>query len=368
MNKEKANDLIRKLANAARSLVRSRTLLESTLFPVRTYMALGLYNLYEKEYEVIKEVAKRKTPEKIGKSQKVLNAEVNQKTQFSIIVGYLVGREQIRMDGKLEEYGGEEEDAARLTFLLEFWERTTKAYRNDGKLLVGDSGGALKILDSPTVEELNNQLVSVGKQERDKIKRMIALLQSYLYLANYESRGGVFNHGPYPISKDERLVVREFIHLNKHTCDENLRTRSPYPNIAVVMRLKNTRVSFNEVGTMFTDPVNYMDNVTAINLFTNQGNIECVGVKEANALSEFAEKSTKELFTKIARWSHEKKIVAGALQYSDLSCYAKIGGVKYEHGLTERCINHYLPKMLEIKVHPFAERFSSRDQLFSQIP
>jgi hypothetical protein len=367
MNERKANDFIRKLSDAAKSLIQSRTLLESTLFPVRTYMALGLYNLYEREYEVIREITKRKNAEEIGKSQKTLNAEINQKTQFSIIVGYLVGREQIRIDGYLEEYGGEKEDTIRLTFLLEFWEKFTKAYRNDGKLLVSESDGALRILESATVEELNTQLVPVNQQEKDRIKRMIALLQSYLYLANYESRGGVFNHGPYHISKDETLVVREFIHLDKHTCDENLRTQAPYPNIAVVMKLKNTKVSFNEVGTIFTEPVNYINHVTAINLFTTQGNIECVGVKEANILSEFAEKATKELFSKIAGWSHEKKVIAGALQYSDLSSYAKLGGIKYEHSLTERCLNRYLPKMLRIKVHPFVDRFFSTDHIFSQI-
>jgi len=368
MNKEKANDLLRKFSDATRSLVESRTLLESTLFPVQAYMALGLYNLFEREYEVIKEVLKRKSAEEVGKSQKVLNAEINQKTQFSILVGYLVGREQVIMDGNLEEYGGEREDAKRLLFLLDFWERSTRSYRNDGKLLVGESNGSLRILDEATVVDLNEQLVPASHDVKDRTKRMIALLQLYLYLANYESRGGVFNHGPYPLNKNETLVVREFIHLDKHTCDESLQKPPPYSNIAVVMRLRNTEVFFNEVGTIFVDSVDYMNNVTAINLFTRQKTTECVGVKEADALSEFAEKATKELFTKIARWNRRKKIIAGALQYSDLSCYAKVAGINYEHCLTERCTNHYLPKILKMNAHPFMKRFSSKTQLFSRIP
>jgi hypothetical protein len=330
-------------------------------------MSLGLYNLFEREYEVIKELLKRKTAEEVGRSQKVLNAEINQKTQFSIIVGYLVGREQVIMDGNLDKYGGEEKDAKRLMFLLDFWERSTKAYRNDGKLLVSNSNGAIRILDDKLVSVINEQLAPAGSPEINKIKRMIPLLQTYLYLANYESRGGVFNHGPYPLGNGELLVVREFIHLNKHTCDENMQSRSPHSNIAVAMRLKDTRVSFNDVGTIFTDPVDYMSHVTAINLFTRQGTIECLGVQEADVLSEFAEKATKELFIKITRWSHEKKIIAGALQYSDLSCYAKLGGIQYRHGLTERCLKHYLPRMLKMKAHPFMNRFSSKSLLFSRI-
>lgn len=368
MNKEKANYHLRRLSDAAWSLVQSRTLLESTLFPVQSYMALGLYNLFEREYGVIKEILKKNTAEEVGRSQKVLNAEINQKTQFSIIVGYLVGREQVIIDGNLEKYGGEKEDARRLKFLLDFWEKSARAYRNDGKLLVTESNGAIKILDDKAVVDLNEQLISVSRDVKGRIKRMVALMQSYLYLANYESRGGVFNHGPYPVANDEMLVVREFIHLDKHTCEEDVQKRPPYSNIAVVMRLKNTNIFFNEVGTIFTDPVDYMKNATAINLFTQQRTTECVGVKEAYALSEFAGKATKELFTKIARWNRERKIIAGALQYSDLSSYAKVAGVKYEHGLTERCMNYYLPKMLKMDAHPFMSKFSSQSQLFSEIP
>lgn len=363
---EEANSLIERFSDAARSIVHSRTLLESTLFPVRSYMALGLYNLFEREYEVIKEIMRRKTAEEVGRAQKVLNSEINQKTQFSIIVGYLVGREQVILDGNLEEYG-EEEDAEKLKFLLDFWEKSTKVYRNDGNLLVTDSNGAIRILDDKTVDDLNEQLVPVSRDTKRKIKRMAALLQSYLYLANYESRGGVFNHGPYEVAGNEVLVVREFIHLGKHTYGKGVQTKPPYHNIAVVMRLKNTNVRFNEVGTIFTEPVDYIDNITALNMFTEQNSIQCVDVKRADAVSEFAEKVLMELFMEISKWNREKRIVAGALQYSDLSSYAKVAGVKYEHSLTERCLDYYLPKMLEIDAHPFMRKFSSTKQLFSPI-
>jgi hypothetical protein len=366
LNTEEANKMIKKLSDATRKFIHSRTLLESNLFPVRSYMALGLYNLYEREYKLIKEITKKKSPEKIGKESKILNSEINQKTQFSIIVGYLVGREQVIIDGNLEDYGDGVYDAEKTKFLFDHWKRFSKIYRNDGNLLVGDSNGVISILDRKNVNELNDELTSFDSSTKYKIMKMAAFLQSYLYLANYESRGGVFNHGPYKID-DEMLLVREFIHLGKNTYGNIIRSKPSYPNIAIAMRLKDVDLQINEVGTVFIDPVDYADNITALSLFIKKGTLEKIDVNHADYISRSSKENMMKLFMEIEKWDREKKITAGALQYSDLSSYAKTAGIRYKHNLTERCMKEYLPKMMKSNAHDFMLKFSSKENLFSPI-
>lgn len=366
MNTRQTNEIINKLSGSTKNFIKSRTLLESSLFPVRSYMALGLYNLFENEYDLIREITKTASPKKIGKESKILNSEINQKTQFSIIVGYLVGREQVILDGNLEDYGGEDYDAEKIKFLFDFWLKFSKAYRNDGNLLVEDSDETISLLDEKVVDEVNEKLIAADAKKKKKILRMAAFLQSFLYLANYESRGGVFNHGPYDVG-DEVLVIREFIHIGKHTYGDVSQAPPPYSNIAIGMRLKDSQIQINEVGTIQIEPVNYIDNITGINIFTRNSSLEEINLNQADKISKSAKSNMTKLFMEINEWDRRRKIIAGALQYSDLTSYAKIADIEYEHSLTERCYNDYLPEMMKKNAHEFMKKFSSREQLFSPI-
>ena len=366
MNNKEANNLINILSDATRNFIASRTLLESNLFPVRSYMALGLYNLFEQEYDLIKKITKKKTPEELGKESKKINSEINQKTQFSLIVGYLVGREQVIMDGNIDKYGDKEHDAKKINFLFDFWKRYSKTYRNDKKLLVRDSNDEILILDRNDVEEVNDDLISVDDETKNKILRMAAYFQSYLYLANFESRGGVFNHGPYPVD-DEYLVVREFVHLGKNTYGDISQERFPLNNLAIAMRLKDVEIKINEIGTIFLDPVDYLDNIAAINLFTQEKTLKKVKTAIVDRFSKITRNNMMKLFLEIRKWSRRQKILAGALQYSDLTSYSKSADIDYKRGLTDECMELYLPQMIKRNAHPFMKKFSSKEQLFSPI-
>jgi len=329
-------------------------------------MALGLYNLFEQEYDLIKKITKKKTPEELGKESKKINSEINQKTQFSLIVGYLVGREQVIMDGNIDKYGDKEHDANKIKFLFDFWKRYSKTYRNDKKLLVHDSNDEILILDRKVVEEVNDDLIPVDNDTKNKIIRMAAYFQSYLYLANFESRGGVFNHGPYPFD-DEYLVIREFVHLGKNTYGDISQERFPLNNLAIAMRLKDVDIKINEIGTIFINPVDYLNNITAVSLFTQEKTIKIVKMAILDRFSKTTRNNMMKLFLEIRKWSRRQKILAGALQYSDLTSYLKAAGIHYNSGLTDKCTESYLPKMLSLNAHPFMKKFSSMEQLFSPI-
>ena len=107
---DEANRLLIAFSDAAKQLIGRRTLLESHMFPVTTYVATGLYNLHEIGYEALREVTESAPPEEIGRLGRRFLSRINQKTHFSIILGYLVGREQRLMDE--DEYSTLGEDDA----------------------------------------------------------------------------------------------------------------------------------------------------------------------------------------------------------------------------------------------------------------
>ena len=366
MEKDEANSILMKLSDTTKSFIGSRTLLESNLFPVRAYMAVGLYNLFENEYDLLRKVTRKKNPEELGEECKSINSEINQKTQFSTIVGYLVGREQVIQDGNIEDYGDREHDAEKIIFLLDCWRRFSKKYRNDGNMLVDDSGGVISILNQREVKWFNEDLMDFDAARVENLLRFAATIQSYLYLLNYESRGGVFNHGPYEVD-DELLIFREFIHLNKNTYKTEVKNNINYNNILITLRLKDVNTNLNEVGTLFVDPVDYTGRITGFNIYSNDGVLKQISGDEVNQISNQLRNRILDLYRNINGWDRRDKIIAGALQYSDLTCYANSVQIKYDHGLSERVESEYLPKMMNKVTHKVMNRFKERGELFTLI-
>ena len=135
LSTDEANRLLIAFSDAAKQLIGRRTLLESHMFPVTTYVATGLYNLHEIGYEALREVTESAPPEEIGRLGRRFLSRINQKTHFSIILGYLVGREQRLMDE--DEYSTlGEDDAEQTRFMLNFFHKAVSNYRSDGKLFV----------------------------------------------------------------------------------------------------------------------------------------------------------------------------------------------------------------------------------------
>ena len=88
---------------------------------------------------------------------------------------------------------------------------------------------------------------------------------------------------------------------------------------------------------------------------------------EVQNLTRFAEEAQKELFMKMAKWSVEEQVAAGASVYSNFTPIAKPLGIDFKLDLTEDVLIKHLPKMLEIGIHPAWERFFAPVQLYDPI-
>jgi len=366
---DEANSLIARFGELAKDLISKRTLLESYVFPVRTYISVGLYNLYETAYPSFKKLSDHIKPEELGTEGQKLCSKINQKTHFSIMLGYLVGREQVIMDGDLSEPDALSEDREKLLFLLDLWRRMVSTYRRGAPLFVADTDGVLRIFSEELLSELKEQLSPADDQKRESLRRMLALIQSYLFLVNCESRGNIFAHGPYPAAKSEErsIVFREFSNLKSGPLSQYVEDNPPWPNLAVALELEGIHVRIDEVGTVYTFPENYTSGICSFGLFTTKrGKISSLDPREIDDLIDFAKRAQVSLFAKVMKLDRHSRTLAGALQYSSLAPYFEAGGLRGNSpSLTERCIARYLPRMLEIDTHPFMQRFSSQEKLLS---
>ncbi|MCL4435804.1 MAG: hypothetical protein M1503_11600 [Thaumarchaeota archaeon] len=363
---DEANRLLIAFSDAAKRLIGRRTLLESHMFPVTTYVATGLYNLHEIGYESLREVTNSASPEEIGRLGRRLLSRINQKTHFSTILGYLVGREQRLMDKDVYSTL-DEDDVEQTMFMLNFFQKVVSNYRSDDKLFVADGNGTIQILPEETLEDLSGSMLNIDQEARVNLRRMLALLQSYLFLSNCESRGNVFSHGPYG---KNNLIIREFTSLKSGPLADYLDISPPVKNLAVVLELGKMKPTMDEVGTLYVDQPDYMDQVENVGLFTVSGSkAEPLPASTINDVSQFAQRAQKTLFYKAAKLDDRQKIVAGALQYSNLFPYYEAVGEPHSFTphLGKRCQEIDLPKMISLRIHPFFNRFGEKPNLFTPL-
>ena len=271
-----------------------------------------------------------------------------------------MGREQRLIDGTIPDL---KEDRKRLEFVFDFYRESISAYRKDRFLFITDAEAkGIQILSRNEIEAIEDEMVEADENLRKRIKRMIAFLHSYLFIANSESRGGIFNHGPYTALNGEDILFREFIHLRR---DSNVWVSSdissPVSNMAVVLRMKDIDLAFNEAGTVFTDPQDYMKNVTGLGIYTlDNGKVIPLDFSIADKLSTFAEKAQVEYFHAITKWDERKKVRIGGIEFSSLLRLKRMAGIPedYKHGLVKRSEEIYLDKTIKMGGHPLMKNLA----------
>lgn len=366
-----ANKLIEKISILTKNLALSRTLLESKLFPVTTYISVGVYNSFEKGPKIFKEVARRITPEELGRAgRNICATQMNQLAAWAISNYYLAGRQFLLHDEGHTSEDETEDEIKEVKFALDLWKRIALAYRSDGHLYADDASNTINILSNDLLSYLKPELSIPDRDMKKSIKRTAAFLELYSFLEHCECRSGLFNHGPYRINENEVVVFKEFINLNGGDFPwmEGMKNRSDYDNLSIAFCLKDVDVKINDWGTMFVSPDNYIDNITSLALFTREKEeILPVPFRKMENLKSFAVSAQKELFMKMAKWSIEEQVIAGASVYSNFAPITKPLNLELKLELAENVLKKHLPKMLQVGVHPYWQRLFEPVQLYDPI-
>jgi len=356
---EETNDLIGFFSKTILGNFQARDVVESKIFPVTHYIHVACYILYDQSYQynILKDIAKKISPEELARRSRTLGSPLNQLAFYSIAMLYLQGRAMVINDNYFRKKSGEanvivepEEKKKETKFILDFWKRLSPNYRNDGELTATNK--KIQIVPQDRINELKDQMIPVGdnKEIIKKLRQTIAHLSIFNFLFQAECRAGISEHGPYYFEDEsDPLIFKEFqflytgekmfgIDLNA-MMPQNINHVSPIPNVIFGYTLKDMKkVEFNDWGTLFADPVDFSSNITSIGIWTkelihpkylrypdNMGTVKPLPLSILDELSEFAKNATKDLYIDYTKWSRVKKLMLGTSLYAN-NCVALASG------------------------------------------
>jgi hypothetical protein len=362
MEIKEANEIIKELNDIFEYHILHRGLLESKIFPVTSYICVSFYNSYDMLYNVLKKVAEKTTPERMGKQSRKILSEIQALTINYLTLYYMEGRM-----GTIFREGGDpnsesEEKRKQTLFILDFWERLSSSYFQNGKHFVADinelngRGGAANLaLDQTDIDWSMQYIKDVSKDEAAKIRKTMANLEVFSFLDECEARAKLCDHGPYNINNEETLVFREISHLydgeKPHFPWSETEAKAPYNNIAFAYRLKNVNAVIDNFATMTTDPMAWGDQITGAALFTREGDtVKPIGLEILDPLFEYATKAQRELYMKFTQWDRKQRLIAGAYAYCyGYARFTNFVGITDEINwdLTDSTMEKYVPEFLE---------------------
>ena len=110
LSDEETNELIAMFSKSmVENIVIRDASVESKIFPVNHYINVACYILYDQSYQynILKKVASKISPETIAKRSKTLGSPLNQLAFYSIAMLYLQGRANVIHDNFYKKKKGE---------------------------------------------------------------------------------------------------------------------------------------------------------------------------------------------------------------------------------------------------------------------
>ncbi len=284
-----------------------RASLRSVLFDVPRRSSIGWLCVYRKGYHFLRQLSEYVTPEELGARMKQLCSRPYYLTLSIVMCSYLGARQQLMLDRGLSPGEAFPENLEELAYVVDWWRRVCKSYRNDGLLLPEQAGDTQAILPAPAVHDLDERLSTADLADvHHRLRRMAATLELYSFILHGEQRDGIFGHGAYPLAGNRQLVVLEFTDLQNNFLPwAQTSVRNPYCNLAIVLRLKEVKARFHLFGSMLLDPPDISSQLEAVGLFTRaeNGEISPVDFNEMEKIQACAADAQNELYLKAAEWS-----------------------------------------------------------------
>jgi hypothetical protein len=375
LSDNETNELLEIFSNSVQRNLLTRNIVESLIFPVSQYIHVACYILYDQSYQynLLKEIASKISPEEIGRRSKTLGSVINQLSFYNIAMFYLQGRAMVINDNLFKKKTDpnviveSEAKKKELKFILDFWRRLSPNYRNDKALTVENK--KIIFLSDDYINTLKDQMIPIAnnKNIKNKLKQTIAHLTILNFLFQAECRIGISEHGPYYFEGNpDPLIFKEFqfIYTGKrifgidlsHIMPQKITKPSPVSNLIFGMTLKNmNKIEFNDWNTLFADPADFSSNITSVGIWTKEiphlkdlrypekmGTLKPLSFNILDELIEFAKSATKELYINYSRWNFIKKLMLGTNIYSNIGMLFFAGYAGTENDFNWTWTNDYV--------------------------
>jgi hypothetical protein len=336
-----ANNAIQAWGDETHWLCVTRTVQRSSLFPLSACSMLATLNAFYRHPALLRKIETKMKAEEIADRARNLGIKLQSAHMGWLLPGhYLVGREWLLSMGMLRP-----QDAAQDTvYLLDFWRRFQLAWRrNDNRLSSREYGHRAQVLPDRTLEVFAADLhpCKPGDALHEAAHSFMATASQYCFVAACESRINLHNSGPYRLDDTHEMLVRDFMDLGEGGLPwlDGVAADVPYNNLTVTLATQGCHFNIvDDWGSFESTPEFTSDMITGIGLYTSDplsdGFIP-VGMASTdeltavfNDLTDRLKQAMNSLWMRVAGWSRDQLLDAGALIYtSAMRNLAHIAGV-----------------------------------------
>lgn len=335
-----ANNAIQTIGDDTYWLCVTRTVQESKLFPVPSYMLLSYLNCYYRYPSLLRKIEASMRAEEIGDRSRAIAGKFGSLPSWALPTFYLLGREMLLNFGMLDPADGAEDVA----FVMDFWRRfRLAAQREDGHLNAREFGQRVQGLPERRLQRFHADLhrCASGDRLHTAAHAFLATASQYGFLVSCESRVTLNNSGPYRLGPDREMIVRDFNDLAQSGFPwlDGVADDMPYNNLTVTMEVAGCHFYLmDDWGSFESRPEFTADKLVGVGLYTSdalsEGHLP-VGMDSPETLAATFERLTEacraatvELWRRVAGWSRDQMMDAGAIVYfSIIKDLAHIAGV-----------------------------------------
>jgi hypothetical protein len=335
-----ANNSIQSIGDDTYWLCVTRTVQESKLFPVPAYMLLSYLCCYYRYPALLRKIESRLSAQEIGDRARAMGGKFGNLPGWALPTFFLLGREMlINMEMLRADDGAED-----VSYVMDFWRRFKLAQqREDGHLNAREFGQRVQLLPERRIQCFHADLhrCEPGGRLNRAAQAFLATASQFGFLVSCESRVTLNNSGPYKLAENRELVIRDFNDLAQGDFPwlDGIADDIPYNNLTVTMEATDCHFYLmDDWGSFESRPEFSADKLTGVGLYTSdvlsEGYLP-VGMGSADeltstfeALTEKFRSATVALWKRMAGWSRDQMMDAGALVYfSIIKDFAHVAGV-----------------------------------------
>ncbi|MFT4043890.1 MAG: hypothetical protein QM673_12085 [Gordonia sp. (in: high G+C Gram-positive bacteria)] len=323
------NDLIAEGGRAYKSELARRTVFESELFGMNTYIIMSMMEDYLRVPDRIRTISRYATPEALVRQGLPIGSKRSFINLAAMPLHYLTGRELYVDLGENSLDQGLEDQLE----VLRFWRRATIAMRTDGVLfnMDADPADSSHIVDAELLSTIVSQLQPNDPSTTATVRKFAARLTAYAFLENCDARTAVCDTGPYDLGDHTFLALRELC------CDADgdfpwlngIRETLPEHNFVIAYRLPGTvRMDNNVWGTAWFTPSDYLSDVLATRIFAvRDGSLRGLDPDEVVELTSHIRTAHRTLYARLAETNPEERNLYATQMYSwKLKSWARLAG------------------------------------------
>jgi hypothetical protein len=327
---EEWNWLFQRIGGAYKSELARRTVFESELFGMNTYIIMAHLEDYLRMPQRMRTIAASMVPEDVARAGLPIGTKKNFICLVAMPLHYLAGRELFIDLGELDRSSDLDDHLE----VLNFWRRATIALRTDGVLanIDAEPKDSSRVLEGEQLESLTADLVPADDEVRSAVRKFGAQLMSYCFLENCDSRMAVCDTGPYPLGREGGILA-----LRELTTDANgdfpwtegIRDLLPYHNFVIAYGLPGSVKMENNIwGTAWFTPTDYLKQLTHARVYiTDNGTLQALPMAELESVTAALRKAHKQLYLKFSEMSVRDRTICATQMYAwKLKSWARAAG------------------------------------------